>query len=71
MNNKIEIRCKRANCNRLFMNYYLTGNDVDLHLEGFELKCEKKGSEIKALYRADINGAVKRRSVPDIDTNNN
>lgn len=39
MNKKIEIRCRR--CNRLFMNYYLTGNDVDLHLEGFELKCDK------------------------------
>ncbi len=39
MNKKIEIRCRR--CNKLFMNYYLTGNDVDLHLEGFELKCDK------------------------------
>lgn len=39
MNKKIEIRCRR--CNKLFMNYYLTGNDVDLHMEGFELKCDK------------------------------
>lgn len=38
---KIEIRCKRHNCNRLFMNYYITGKDVELNLEGFELKCEK------------------------------
>ncbi len=41
MENKIEIRCKNGHCNRLFMNYYVTGNDVDLNLEGFELKCEK------------------------------
>lgn len=41
MLNKIEIRCKNGHCNRLFMNYYVTGNNVDLNLEGFELKCEK------------------------------
>lgn len=41
MNKKIEIRCRRANCNRLFMNYYLTGENVELYLEGFELKCDK------------------------------
>jgi hypothetical protein len=38
---KIEIRCKNGHCNRLFMNYYVTGNNVDLNLERFELKCEK------------------------------
>lgn len=38
---KIEFRCKRTNCNRLLMNYYITGLDVDLHLEGIEFKCEK------------------------------
>lgn len=41
LNEKIEIRCKRRNCNRLFMNYYMTGSSIELHLEGFELKCEK------------------------------
>ena len=25
----------------MFMNYYVTGNNVDLNLGGFELKCEK------------------------------
>lgn len=30
-----------GHCNRLFMNYYVTGNNVDLNLGGFELKCEK------------------------------
>lgn len=40
-NEKIEIRCKRHNCNKLFMNYYITGKTVELNLEGFELKCEK------------------------------
>lgn len=39
--NKIEIRCRNGRCNRLFMNYYVTENNVDLNLEGFELKCEK------------------------------
>lgn len=39
MNKKIEIRCRR--CNKLFMNYYLTGNEVNLHMEGVELKCDK------------------------------
>ena len=32
MLNKIEIRCKNGHCNRLFMNYYVTGNNVDLNL---------------------------------------
>lgn len=40
-NNKIEIRCKNHKCNRLFMNYYVTGENVELNLQGFELKCEK------------------------------
>lgn len=40
-NEKIEIRCKKHGCNRLLMNYYITGDDVELHLEGFELKCDK------------------------------
>lgn len=40
-NNKIEIRCKSHNCNRLFMNYFITGENVELNLQGFELKCEK------------------------------
>ena len=39
--NKIEIRCKIGRCNKLFMNYYVTGDNVDLNLGGFELKCEK------------------------------
>ena len=26
---KIEIRCRNGHCNRLFMNYYVTGNNVD------------------------------------------
>ena len=38
---KIEIRCKKHNCNKLLMNYYITGKDVELHMEGFELKCSK------------------------------
>lgn len=38
---KIEIRCKHQHCNRLLMNYYTTGNNVELDLNGFELKCEK------------------------------
>lgn len=41
MNKKIEIRCKTGRCNKLFMNYYVTGNNVELNLGGFELKCEK------------------------------
>ena len=40
-NAKIEIRCKSHRCNRLFMNYYVTGRNIDLNLQGFELKCEK------------------------------
>lgn len=52
---KIEIRCRNGHCNRLFMNYYVTGNNVDLNLEGFELKCEKCSSS-EELYRADIYG---------------
>ena len=41
MKEKIEIRCRNGKCNRLFMNYYVTGRNVELNLEGFELKCEK------------------------------
>ena len=41
MGAKIEIRCKRHNCNRLLMNYYTTGRNIALDLSGFELKCEK------------------------------
>ena len=41
MDKKIEIRCKTGRCNKLFMNYYVTGNNVELNLGGFELKCEK------------------------------
>ena len=41
MNRKIEIRCRNGHCNRLFMNYYVTVNNVDFNLGGFELKCEK------------------------------
>ena len=37
MNRKIEIRCRNGHCTRLFMNYYVTGNNVDLNLGGFEL----------------------------------
>lgn len=40
-NGKIEIRCKTHKCNRLFMNYYVTGENIDLNLQGIELKCEK------------------------------
>lgn len=40
-NGKIEIRCKRHNCNRLFMNYHVTGENIELNLQGIELKCEK------------------------------
>ena len=38
-NGKIEMRCKKSN--KLFMNYYLTGENIDLNLQGLELKCEK------------------------------
>ena len=41
MNRKIEIRCRRANCNKLFMNYFPTGESNGLYLAGIELKCEK------------------------------
>ena len=41
MENRIEIRCKSHKCNKLFMYYYVTGNNVELNLQGFELKCEK------------------------------
>ncbi len=41
MNKKIEIRCKRTNCNKLFMNYFPTGECNGLYLAGIELKCEK------------------------------
>ena len=40
-NGKIEIRCRSHKCNRLFMNYYVTGENIELNLQGFELKCEK------------------------------
>ena len=40
-NRKIEIRCKRHKCNRLFMNYYVTGDNIELNLQGIEIKCEK------------------------------
>lgn len=38
---KIIFRCKTHNCDHRFMDYYITGKDVDLHLEAFELKCTK------------------------------
>ena len=41
LNRKIEIRCRRANCNKLFMNYFPTGESNGLYLAGIELKCEK------------------------------
>ena len=41
LNRKIEIRCRRANCNKLFMNYFPTGENNGLYLAGIELKCEK------------------------------
>ena len=41
MENRIEIRCKSHKCNKLFMCYYVTGDNVELNLQGFELKCEK------------------------------
>lgn len=41
MDKKIEIRCRNSHCNRLFMNYFVTGNNVNLNLGGFELKCDK------------------------------
>ena len=41
MENRIEIRCKSHKCNKLFMYYYVAGNNVELNLQGFELKCEK------------------------------
>ena len=37
--NVIEIRCKK--CNKLFMNYFPTGENNGLYLAGIELKCEK------------------------------
>lgn len=37
----VEFRCRRHNCNKLLLNYYITGVDSSLHLEGIELKCEK------------------------------
>ena len=41
METRIEIRCRQYGCNRLLMNYYLSGKNLDLDLNGFELKCEK------------------------------
>ena len=43
MAQKIEIRCKKHNCNQLLMNYFATGENVKLCLQGIELKCEKCG----------------------------
>ena len=41
MEQKIEIRCRKSGCNQLLVNYYPVGNNVKLHLSGFELKCIK------------------------------
>lgn len=41
MGAKIEIRCKKHNCNRLLMNYYTIGKNIELDMTGFELKCDK------------------------------
>ena len=38
---KIEIRCKKEGCSRLFMNYYLDESSSEIILQGIELKCEK------------------------------
>lgn len=38
---KIEIRCKAPGCNRLLMNYFTTGHNVEMNLNGFEIKCDK------------------------------
>ena len=66
MDKKIEIRCKNGHCNRLFMNYYVTGNNVDLNLEGFELTCEKckrvlrlKNYTEQILMMQSVNGVFK------------
>lgn len=57
MDKKIEIRCRNSHCNRLFMNYFVTGNNVDLNLGGFELKCDKckKSASIEKIYRTNVN----------------
>ena len=48
------------------MNYYVTGNNVDLNLEGFELKCEKckrvlrlKNYTEQILMMQSVNGVFK------------
>ena len=41
MAKKIEIRCKKERCNRLFMNYYIDESSSEIVLQGIELKCEK------------------------------
>lgn len=37
----IEIRCKRTNCNRMLLKYYISGENLSIHMECFELKCDK------------------------------
>lgn len=37
----IEIRCKRTNCNRMLLKYCVSGENLNLHMECFELKCNK------------------------------
>ena len=37
----IEIRCKRPNCNRMLLKYCVSGENLSLHMECFELKCDK------------------------------
>ena len=37
----VEFRCRRHNCNKLLLNYYITGVGSNLHLEVIELKCNK------------------------------
>ena len=63
---KVEIRCGERNCNRLLMNYFTTGKDMELHLGGFELKCEKckrifrlKDFRESSLLKEAVNGIVK------------
>ena len=63
---KIEIRCKRHDCNRLLMNYFTTGNNEKLNLMGFELKCGKckrvfrlKNYTEQTLIQNSVNGVFK------------
>ena len=37
----IEIRCKRPNCNRMLLKYCISGENLNIHMECFELKCDK------------------------------